>query len=144
MAENTKLEQILTRENTLLDTVLGHQAELRKAVREKKWETLMDTVSSINACADEFKSMEAEREALYQSADAGSRKAVQPLLAAVRGKLVRSKSENGALDDYISITRGFIQGVLDQAVPQSRSTVYSRKGTIVHPQPSSVVVNTLY
>jgi hypothetical protein len=144
MAETTILEHILTKENVLLDKVLVEQSALRKAVNDKKWENLMDTISAINILADDFRKTESERQRLYDEESDEAKKAVMPLLARVRGKLVKSKTENQALGDYIKITRGFIQGVLDEAVPQSRSKVYSRSGKIVHSQPSSVVVNTLY
>jgi hypothetical protein len=138
--QTVALKDVLVKENDILDKVLAQQAVLRASVRGKKWDTLMDTIEQINMLADEFKSAEEEREAVsgQEAAD------VMPILAEVRGKLVRSKTENKALGDYITITRNFIQGVLDDAVPQSRSTVYARDGKIVHPQPSSVVVNTLY
>lgn len=144
MAETTTLEQILSKENELLDKVLVEQAELRKAVHDKKWEKLMETVSNINMLADDFKKAESERERIARKQTEEAKKAAMPLLAQVRGKLVKSKTENQALGDYITITRGFIQGILDEAVPQSRSKVYSRSGKIVHSQPASVVVNTLY
>ncbi|HAH61060.1 MAG TPA: hypothetical protein DCL73_03040 [Treponema sp.] len=144
MAEAATLEQILTKENELLDKVLVEQAELRKAVHDKKWEKLMETVSGINMLADDFRKAESERERITRKQTDEAKKAAMPLLAQVRGKLVKSKTENQALGDYITITRGFIQGVLDEAVPQSRSKVYSRSGKIVHSQPSSVVVNKLY
>jgi hypothetical protein len=94
--------------------------------------------------ADDFRKTESERESIIPKQTEEAKKAAMPLLAQVRGKLVKSKTENQALGDYITITRGFIQGVLDEAVPQSCSKVYSRSGKIVHSQPSSVVVNTLY
>ncbi|MCK9169359.1 MAG: hypothetical protein M0P01_02985 [Treponema sp.] len=144
MADAAFLKQVLTKENELLDRVLVEQASLRKAVSDKKWENLMDTISTINMLADDFKKTETERECVFaQLSDEMKRKAM-PLLAEVRGKLLKSRTENQALGDYITITRGFIQGILDEAVPQSRSKVYSRSGKIVHSQPSSVVVNTLY
>ena len=66
------------------------------------------------------------------------------LLAKVRGKLVRCRTENKALGDYINITRNFVQGVIDHSLPQTRSKVYSRNGNIIQKQPHSVVVNTLF
>jgi FlgN protein. len=144
MAETTELERILLKEDVLLDAILVQQAALRSAVHEKKWERLMETISAVNRLADDFKQTEAERECIAKNADPEVQRAVMPLLARVRGKLVKSQTENRSLGDYIAITRGFIQGVLDEAVPQSRSKVYSRSGKIVHSRPSSVVVNTLY
>jgi hypothetical protein len=144
MADTTTLRRILATENELLDKVLVAQAVLRKAVRDKKWENLMNTISAINILAEEFKRTESERERIYTEQADEVKKDFMPILAEVRGKLVKSRTENQALGDYITITRGFIQGVLDEAVPQSHSKVYSRSGKIVHSRPSSVVLNTLY
>ncbi len=144
MTGTTSLEKILVRENELLDELLTEQAALREALHDKKWDNLIDTISSINMLADDFKKAESERELLEAGESAEEKKTVMPLLAQVRGKLVKSKIENQVLQDYLTIVRGFIQGVLDEVVPQGRNTVYSRCGKIVHSRPSSVVVNTLY
>lgn len=144
MTGATALEKILVRENELLDELLAEQAALRESLHDKKWDNLIDTISSINMLADDFKKAESERELLEAGESAEGKKAVMPLLAQVRGKLVRSKIENQVLQDYLGIVRGFIEGVLDQVVPQGRNKVYSRSGKIVHSRPSSVVVNTLY
>jgi hypothetical protein len=144
MTGTTALDKILVRENELLDKLLSEQAALRESLHDKKWDNLIDTISSINMLADDFKKAESERELLEAEETGEEKKAVMPLLAQVRGKLVRSKIENQVLQDYLGIVRGFIEGVLDQVVPQGRNTVYSRSGKIVHSRPSSVVVNTLY
>ena len=73
-----------------------------------------------------------------------AKKTVLPLLTEVRGKLVKSKTANKTLGNYIAVARDFIQSVLDEAFPQSGATVYSKAGKIMRAKPSSVVVNTLY
>ena len=61
----------------------------------------------------------------------------------LRGKLVKCRTENKALSDYISVTRNFVRKVIDNALPQTRNKVYTKSG-IVQKQPQSVVVNTLF
>jgi hypothetical protein len=144
MTGTTALEKILVRENDLLDELLIKQAALREALHDKRWDNLIETISSINMLADDFKEAESQRELLEAEETEEEKKAAMPLLAQVRGKLVRSKIENQVQQDYLTIVRGFIQGVLDEVVPQGRNKIYSRSGKIVHSRPSSVVVNTLY
>ena len=62
-------------------------------------------------------------------------------LGSMRSKLTKSKVENQALSKYLSITRGFVQGVIDTVIPQNK--VYTKKG-VVQSQPQSVVLNELF
>ena len=143
MAEITEMEKVLLRENEILDNVLAEQKKLREAVQSKTWDNLMDTIAAINMLTESFEKAEAERAVLEAQQTEDMKKRTLPILSEVRGKLVKSKTENKTLGSYISIMREFIQGVIDKALPQSRSTVYSRNGSIVHAKPNSVVVNTL-
>lgn len=143
MPGKTYMDLILAQENDLLDKILAEQKKFRAAVREKKWDILMDTISAINVLADNFNKVEGEREKLSQISSAFA-KSSAPMLAQVRAKLLKSKAENSAIGDYVAITGAFIQGVMDSALPQSGSRVYSRDGSIVHSQPSSVVVNKIF
>lgn len=133
---------ILEKENSLLDEVLVLQQDLRNAVNEKDWTKLMSVISSINLKMDSFNHLDEDREKYAVSQKDDSE--ILNLLSEVRGKLVRTRTENKALGDYINITRNFVQGIIDTALPQSRAKVYSRSGSIVRNQPQSVVVNQLY
>ncbi len=132
--------EILEEENSILSEVLELQASLRKAVKEKDWPTLMKVISSINLKMDKFNSLDEARET---AAIIIGDNAAEDLLAQVRGKLVRCRTENKALGEYIDITRKFVRGVINKA-PQSRAKVYGRTGQIVQEQPQSMVLNTLY
>src|SRR5574344_457183 len=104
------IEQLLDNENKILDTLLENQSALRLAGHNRDWSDLMDIISEINLLADSFKKIEFEREKVMESTGKQTQ-AVLDKIAEVRGKLVRSRTENKALSDYISITRGFIQGI---------------------------------
>ena len=140
---NGKYRDVLVSENKLISDVLCRQQALRDAVNNKDWTALMDAAGDVNEMMDAFNELDKEREEL---ALGGFQEDAETygLLAEIRGKLVKSRIENKALADYISITREFVKGIIDTAVPQSRNRLYSRNGYVVQPQPESVVVNTLF
>ena len=143
MSMNGKYRDVLVSENKLISDVLCRQQALRDAVNNKDWTALMDAAGDVNEMMDAFNELDKEREEL---ALGGLQEDAETygLLAEIRGKLVKSRIENKALSDYISITREFVKGIIDTAVPQSRNRLYSRNGYVVQPQPESVVVNTLF
>ena len=140
---NGKYRDVLVSENKLISDVLCRQQALRDAVNNKDWTALMDAAGDVNEMMDAFNELDKEREEL---ALGGLQEDAETygLLAEIRGKLVKSRIENKAIADYISITREFVKGIIDTAVPQSRNRLYSRNGYVVQPQPESVVVNTLF
>ena len=144
MADITEMERLLLRENEILDRMLERQSELRTAVLQKKWDGVLESISAITKLTEGFEEAEKARNALSTGGKDEAKKAMLPLLTQVRGKLVRSKTANKTLGNYIAVARDFIQSVLDEAFPQSGATVYSKAGKIMRSKPSSVVVNTLY
>lgn len=139
--ENEYLE-VLIEENSIISEVLLKQNELKEAVNKKNWTELLEVISKINNLMDSFNKLDEKRETLASSRKNDSENE-KSLLVEVRGKLVKCRAENKALSDYINITRGFVQRTIDEALPQSKNKLYSRKGYIVQ-QPASVVVNTLF
>ena len=144
MADISEMERLLLRENEILDTMLTRQAELRAAVLQKKWDGVLESISAIMKLTEAFEETEKARNALSAARSDEAKKKTLPLLTQVRGKLVKSKTANKTLGNYIAVARDFIQSVLDEAFPQSGATVYSKAGKIMRAKPSSVVVNTLY
>ena len=139
----TSYKEILKQEDSILSNVISSQLELRCAVKNKDWTQLMKVISDINLEMDKFNRLDEEREsaAVYAKSDDAE---TQELLSIVRGKLVHCRTENNALSEYINITRNFVKGVIDNALPRGRAKVYTRAGTINHKQPESVVVNALF
>jgi len=144
MADITEMERLLLRENEILDGMLERQSALRAAVLQKKWDGVLESISSITRLTEAFEETEKARNALSDAQSDEAKKATLPLLTQVRGKLVKSKTANKTLGNYIAVARDFIQSVLDEAFPHSGATVYSKAGKIMRAKPSSVVVNTLY
>lgn len=140
---NTRIIEVLNEQNSILDVVLAKQQELRNSVNEKNWTNLMTVISEINLSMDKFNKLDEEREEITTTEDI-SNSEYKRILSIVRGKLVKSRTENKVLSEYINITKGFVQSIIDNALPQSRNKLYSRNGNIIQSQPQSVVVNTLF
>lgn len=140
---NTRIIEVLNEQNSILDVVLTKQQELCNSVNEKNWTNLMTVISEINLSMDKFNKLDEEREEITTTEDI-SNSEYKRILSTVRGKLVKSRTENKVLSEYINITKGFVQSIIDNALPQSRNKLYSRNGNIIQSQPQSVVVNTLF
>lgn len=139
--ENEYIE-ILLEENKVLSEVLENQALLRKTVNNKDWSNLLDVISRINLLMDSFNILDEKREKIASGKKNDSEEE-KKLLSEAKSKLLRLRSENKALSEYIDITRGFVRKTIDEALPQSKNKLYTKKGYSVH-QPESVVVNTLF
>lgn len=141
--ENTinEFENILNQEDVILDSLTAKQAQMKAAVTEKNWENLTSIINEINEIYSSFSEKDAEREAVQDMIKSKELREFSGKITALRSKLLRCKIENQAITKYVNITREFIQGIVESAIPQSGSRVYSNKGTIVQPQPQSVVVN---
>ncbi len=156
-----KLNELLLKENDLMTIILTDQQAMREAVRQKDWGTVEDKTYKIAMLSEEFSALEDERGHLLASmsvdtdAVADIYKCVQMCPQELRGfilenyrllrqKLSVSKIENESLNQYINVTRNFIQNIFDTVVPQAKSTVYSRSGQIVKNQPESLVLNQLF
>ena len=134
-------EQILVKEEGILDELVKAQNQLRKAVTEKNWESLTKIINNINTVSGNFLEADAEREDIQDMMKMDEVKPYFERLGNMRAKLLKCKIENQALSKYVNITKNFIQGVVDDALPQSGNKVYSKTGKIVQPQPQSVVLN---
>ena len=140
----TELISVLSKENSILDEVILNQQSFRKAVNSKNWQNLMSVSAKINSLMDNFNLLDEKRDFLMQNnADSALNEKINQILTILRGKLVKCRTENKALQDYILITKNFVQKVIDSSLPQSTCKVYTKSG-IVQKQPKSVVVNALF
>ena len=137
----SEFEEVLDKEEKILDNLVHNQDLLKKAVTSKNWESLTKIINNINAISSEFLEADTNREVLQDMMKMNEIKPYFERLGAMRSKLLKCKIENQALSKYVNITKNFIQGVVDKALPQSRNKVYSKSGKIVQPQPQSVVLN---
>ena len=139
-----EFENILNLEDSILEQLSDKQALLRASVTEKNWEKLTDVVSQINSVSDSFMEVDKKREDIQDQLSVKDLRPYFDKLGKLRTKLLKCKVENKALGKYVNITKNFVQGVIDNALPQSGNKVYSSKGIIVQPQPQSIVVNQLF
>ena len=153
-----EINDILVRENDLLNAILSEQRLIRETVTNRDWERLDNSIQRIQGLSEQFTQFEAYRAKLvfnftgnekldiYQIAHLFSldlRQTVLENFRLMKQKLAVSKIENDALSDYIRVTKDFLQGVFNNAVPQARNTVYSKKGRIVNAMPESVVLDRM-
>ncbi|MBP5602131.1 MAG: hypothetical protein J6X78_05320 [Treponema sp.] len=141
MKKNNEFEEVLEQEEKILDELVKNQNLLRKAVTEKNWENLTKIINNINSISGSFVEVDTEREVIQDMMKLDEVKPYFERLGNMRSKLLKCKIENQALSKYVNITRNFIQGVVEDALPQSGNKVYSKSGKIVQPQPQSVVLN---
>lgn len=150
--------QILLNQNAVLAEIITQQRILRTAVTAKDWKQVERAGFDINALAERFSYFENERMQVFKQLCSEKpddifevardlppafRRPVIEAFHQVRQKLAVSKIENEALNEYIRITRNFLQEVFDSVLPQRRNTLYSSAGTVVKVQPESVVLNTI-
>lgn len=141
--QNKVMEDFLDKENVLLDEILENQTVLRKVINERNWDELVKITATLEDLSERFSKIETARSAIA-SDESKLPQEIRDKLRSVRGKLVKSQAENKALGEYVSIMHGFVRGVIEEAVPQRRNKLYGSNGRILEPQPSSIVLNTLF
>ena len=135
-----ELTLLLEQEIALVEKILECQASVYSTVKEKNWVNLERDIGCLNDLSSQFSDMETRRESLVAQAGGLDEKS-RPLVMALRSRLLKSKVQNFALNTYIETMQNFVQGVLENAVPQRRNVLYSRDGKILKPEPQSVVLN---
>lgn len=138
------LQNILEGQDQKLDQILTVQKEIRSDVTERNWINLEQHIAQLSGLSKDFSQLENQRvKILETSEELSSSVKKNPLFYSIHKKLVASRAENDALNSYISITRGFLQGIFDKAISGKRNTLYSRNGAICRPNPESILLNTL-
>lgn len=141
--ENKNLEEfknILKKEDELLKVTENLQADLRKSVREKNWTTLIETISNINLTSDEFQKIDSKRDEIQENLKTDELTPFSEQIQNLRSRLLKCSLENKALGEYISVTRAFLEEVLEKAVSNTGVKTYSKSG-IVQPKIKSVVLD---
>lgn len=140
----SEFEDILKKEEVLLDNFEQKQNELKNSVREKNWENLNSLIFLMNKMSDDFVKMDSRRDEIQVLLKADEVKRYFEKLRNLRSKLLKCKVENKVLTEYVNIAHSFIQEVLEKAVPQRRNRNYTKNGQILQAQPQSVVLNQLF
>ena len=154
-----KLKTVLKEQYSVLSEIYDTQKKIRENVNERDWNELQNLIYSFNSLSEKFNLLEIERlecfdyfgikdgAGLSSTNNKFAKESVgdiQDLYISVKQKLLASKIENKALNDYIKITSEFLQGVFDKVVPNPKTTVYSRTGSLVKNQPKSMILNTVF
>ncbi len=139
-----EFEDILKKEEALLDDFEQKQNELKNSVREKNWENLNSLIFLMNKMSDDFVKIDSRRDEIQALLKNDELKAYFEKLRNLRSKLLKCKLENKVLTEYVNIAHSFIQEVIEKAVPQRRNRNYTKNGQILQAQPQSVVLNQLF
>lgn len=132
---------LMNSESELLDQILAQQDVVHKCVKKRNWIELEATLQNLQVMSDDFVELETKRSQLSANIDIFADESLSPVVKTVRGKLNKSKIENKVLNEYISTTKKFLQGIFDDVLPQRRNAVYSRNGKMVDNGLQSVVLN---
>ena len=141
---DNELLQILNAQNDVLECMLTQQRKIHDNVKERKWVELEACIDNMKAYSDAFVNLDQCRENYVgDNRDLYLEPGIQEVYVSVRTKLSKSKIENSALATYVSSTKEFIDGVIENCVPQSKTRVYGRNGRIMSPTAESVVLDAL-
>ena len=139
--KKTELIKVLQSQDELLDSILSEQRKMHSDVKDRKWESLQESMTALRQMSDTFVELDQQRETI---ADADRsiyyEPSVEPVFVSLRSKLTKSKIENEALRTYVSTTKDFISNVLDECFVKS-ATTYSPQGKLVKPEVGNVLVN---
>lgn len=133
--------EILKKEDSVMDEILSCQGNIREAVKQRDWLELEKNITKMQSYTVDFICLDDQRDSL-KKADFSNEE--HELMKIIQSKLIKSKIENTSLSDYVNISHGFVQNVLENVVPQRRNVLYSKNGAIVKKQPQSVVLNRVF
>jgi hypothetical protein len=153
-----RLYDVVLAEIELISQIIQMQKAVREATKNRDWEGLQSTFYYINELSEGFLELEERRVAYFKDfgAKTGSelhqisqnlpfqfKNPITSVFTELKKKLLESKIENDAINEYISITQEFIQGVFDEVLPQRRNTLYSKTGTLIKNQPESIILSAV-
>ncbi len=150
--------KVLVAQSDVLGAIIVQQQIVRTAVTSKNWNQLQDSVNIVNHLTKEFIELEAKRSSecaklnpnnpddiftIATKVNPELKSGILGMFHQVRQKLVVSKIENDAINEYIRITQDFLQEVFDNVLPQRRNKLYSSKGKVIKNRPKSVILDAI-
>lgn len=153
-----RLYDVLLSQTELISQIYEMQKSVRLSVTKRDWDSLQSTLYYVNELSEGFTELEERRVKYFLDFGAalGSdistvsknlppqfKNPVQSVFIDMKKKLLASKIENDAINEYIKISQDFLQGIFDTVLPQRRNTLYSRTGSLIKNQPESIVVNAV-
>lgn len=142
MERKAQIIDLLNKENKKLNSILTGQSTVYNCVKTKNWIDLSFALENLNKLSDEFYKLDCKREEFFsrQSEDFKD-KEISNLIFELKNKLIKSKIENDALNSYVNTCSKFINGILDECIPQQKNTLYTKSGSIKKPAMHSVLID---
>jgi len=149
---------ILAEEYALLTQITEVQKKVRVCVTTKNWQDLQKNLHDLEEKSVIFQKIEEERcksficftknnvddiYKLQKKLQKSYKQTIPELYQQIKRLLISSKIENQAINEYVKITKGFLEGVFDSVLPQRKNVLYTKNGAIVKRQPESIVLNTV-
>lgn len=140
--ERRALMKVLQSQDALLDSILTEQEKMHRNVKSRDWDALQRSISEIRVLSDSFVALDRQRETLAgEDRKIYFEPGVEPLFTRVRTKLTKSKIENDALSAYVSATKDFIGGIIEECYTNN-GVCYGQNGRMVSTEVDSVLINT--
>lgn len=139
----SRFVEIIKEESSLLDTIISQQDAVHEFVIKRSWLELDSALKNLGKNVERFSELDSIREDLSSKNDFTSHFELSPLISSLKSKLLKSKIQNKVLNEYVSTTKGFLQKVFDEALPERYGVTYSRCGKIVKGTMQNVVVNQI-
>lgn len=149
---------VLKQETALLERLAAAQEVVRHAAFAREWSDMEAMLSRLDEYGSEFEALEAERGRVFEALGGGRREGggfyalVARLDPADRRELtelyrrlkldtLKVRLANEALSTYLNAARATLSEFLDAAFPDRRGKLYSRRGSAVHPEMRSIVLD---
>lgn len=152
-----ELNDVFVKQSEKLSAILAQQHVVHDAVTERNWPGLEFALKQLDDLTIEVAELDKKTLSLldelnvddvskiYEFSNIFNASIREELLSNFRTmhqKLNISRIENAALQDYIRISKDFLDEVMEVAVPNC-GKVYSRSGEIVKTMPSSLVYDSV-
>ena len=142
MDKKAQIIELLNKENKKLNSILSGQSTVYNCVKNKNWIDLSSALENLNKLSDEFYKMDCKREEFFtKQSEILKDNQIANLTFELKNKLIKSRIENDALNSYVNACSKFINGILDECIPQQKNTLYTKSGSIKKPAMHSVLID---
>ncbi len=147
MIDDSKIKElkvVLETQNEVMDAMLEKQSLLHAAVTSRNWVNLEEYIADMEAYGNAFVQLDQRRELIADNdRNIYFEPELESLYSSLRSKLTKSKIENQALSVYVDAGQEFVAGIIDECVPQQRTTTYNKYGNMVKTTSPSVLLDRL-
>ncbi len=145
MDKKSQIIELLNKENKKLNIILTEQSNVYNCVKNKNWIDLSSALENLNKLSDEFYKLDCKREEFFtKQSEILKDNQISNLVFELKNKLIKSRIENDALNSYVNTCSKFINGILDECIPQQKNTLYTKSGSIKKPAVHSVLIDKTF